>query len=292
MKRILITLAIAALALFTANAEERTKTYEFKNITGIEAEFNYDIYVTHGRSNVITVIYDSMYEDYMSVNHYPMSGTLSLGMKELPRKFRNSEHPNIKVYLEMTAVDDIDLSGASSITFQGEFSSSGLEIELSGASHLQALTVKGRNLSADCSGAANANINGIFTDEVEVEISGAANLTFDGRADSLEGEISGAAQFDGEFEVETCSIECSGAANADLEGSAKELSLDGSGACGIDTRDFKAETVRISLSGASKAKVYASRLLRYDVSRTCKMTYYGDAELENISEDSNIVRGR
>ena len=29
MKRILITLAIAALGLFTANAEERTKTYEF-----------------------------------------------------------------------------------------------------------------------------------------------------------------------------------------------------------------------------------------------------------------------
>ena len=50
MKRILITLTIAVLGLFTANAEERTKTYEFKNITGIEAEFNYEIHVTHGRS--------------------------------------------------------------------------------------------------------------------------------------------------------------------------------------------------------------------------------------------------
>ena len=74
MKRILITLTIAVLGLFTANAEERTRTYEFKNITGIEAEFNYEIHVTHGRSNVITVIYDSMYEGYMYVRHYPMSG--------------------------------------------------------------------------------------------------------------------------------------------------------------------------------------------------------------------------
>ena len=288
----IITFVATVLAVFTLNAEEKTKTYEFKKITGIEAEFNYDIYVTHGRSDVVTVIYDNMYEGYMSVEHYPMSGTLSLEMNELPRKLRNSGHPNIKVYLEMTDVKDIDLSGAASITFQGEFSSSDLKIELSGASHLHALKVKGASLSADCSGASNANIAGIFTDEVEVEISGAADLTFNGRADSLDGEISGAAQFDGEFNVETCSIECSGAASANVEGSVKKLTLDGSGACSIGTKEFIAEDVNISLSGASKAKVYASKTLKYDVSRTCKMTYYGDAELENISEDNNIIRGR
>lgn len=185
----------AALALFTANAEERTKTYEFKNITGIEAGFTYDIHVTHGRSNMVTIVYDSMYEDYMSVNYYGISGTLCLEMNELPRKLRNSSHPNIKVYLEMTKVEDIELSGASSITFEGEFSTTELDLDMSGASHLHSLKIKGTSLSADC-------------------------------------------------------------------------------------------------SGASKAKVYASKHLKYDVSRTCKMTYYGDAELENISEDNNIVRGR
>lgn len=292
MKRILITLAIAALALFTANAEERTKTYEFKNITSIEAGFTYDIHVTHGKSDVVTVIYDSMYEDYMSVNYYSMSGTLCLRMADLPRKFRNSNHPSIKVYLEMSKVEDIDLSGASSITFEGEYSTSELELELSGASHLHSLKIKGTSLSADCSGASNATIEGVFTDDVEMEISGASEMTFYGRAKSFEGDISGAAQLDGEFEVETCSIECSGAANASVEGSAKKLSLDGSGACVMNTRDFIAENVSISLSGASKAKVYASKVLKYDVSRACKMTYYGDAELVNMSEDSNIVRGR
>lgn len=292
MKRMLITLAVAALAYFTADAEEKTKTYEFRNITGIEAGFTYDIYVTHGKSDVVTVVYDSIYEGYMSVNHYGMSGTLSLRMDELPRRLKNTDHPSIKVYLEMTKVEDIDLSGASSITFEGEFTTSELELELSGASHLHALKVKGASLSADCSGASKADIEGIFTDDIEVEISGASELNFYGRAYSLEGDISGAAKFDGEFEVETCSIECSGAANASVEGTAVKLSLDGSGACGIDTRDLAAENVRISLSGASKAKVYASKLLRYDVSRACKMTYYGDAELVNMSEDSNIVRGR
>jgi hypothetical protein len=292
MKRILITLAIAALGLFTANAEERTKTYEFKNITGIEAGFTYDIHVTHGRSNVVTIVYDSMYEDYMSVNYYGISGTLCLQMNDLSRKLRNSSHPNIKVYLEMTKVEDIELSGASSITFEGEFSTSELDLDMSGASHLHSLKIKGTSLSADCSGASNSTIEGYFTDDIDVEVSGASELNFYGRANSLEGDISGAGQFEGEFEVETCSIECSGAAAAIIEGSAKKVSLDGSGACGINTRDFIAEIVNVSLSGASKAKVYASKHLRYDVSRTCKMTYYGDAELENISEDSNIVRGR
>ena len=123
---------------------------------------------------MVTIVYDSMYEDYMSVNYYGISGTLCL---------------------EMTKVEDIELSGASSITFEGEFSTTELDLDMSGASHLHSLKIKGTSLSADC-------------------------------------------------------------------------------------------------SGASKAKVYASKHLKYDVSRTCKMTYYGDAELENISEDNNIVRGR
>ena len=46
-----------------------------------------------------------------------------------------------------------------------------------------------------------------------------------------------------------------------------------------------------SASVKSKAKVYADKELRYDIPRSCKMTYYGNAKLLNQSEDNNVIKG-
>ena len=77
-----------------------------------------------------------------------------------------------------------------------------------------------------------------------------------------------------------------------MEGIAKVMEIDGSGACSINAKDFVADNINISLSGACNAKVHATKILMHDISRACKMTYYGDAELQNLTEDQNIVRGR
>ena len=292
MKRTLIALAFAALAAFTANAEEKTKTYEYKNITGIEAGYTYDIYVTQGKSDVVTIVYEGSYEDYITVNFSERSGVLRLGVEDMPMRLIKQKGESIKVYMDMKQVLDIDLSGAASITFEGTFTTTDLEIELSGASKLKNLNIKGNCLSADLSGASYAYVEGSFANEADVEISGAAKMSFNGKSSSLEGDFSGAAKFDGNINTSDCSIECSGAANVRLEGTAKALEMDGSGACTINAKDLVAEKANISLSGACNAKVHATKTLTHDISRTCKMTYYGDAVLQNLAEDSNIVRGR
>ena len=58
MKRLIITLAAAVLALSAANAEEKTKTYNFGDITGISAGGIYQIHVTEGKSDKVKVVYD------------------------------------------------------------------------------------------------------------------------------------------------------------------------------------------------------------------------------------------
>lgn len=292
MKRTLIALVFATLAAFAANAEEKTKTYEFKNITGIEAGYTYDIHVTQGKSDVVTVVYESTYEDYMTVHFSERTGVLRLGMEEIPKRLIKEKGQSIKVYLDMKQVLGIDLSGAASITFEGSFNTSELEIELSGASKLNDLNVKGISLSGDFSGASYAYIEGTFTDDVDLEVSGASKVTFNGKSSMMEGDFSGAARFEGDIYADKCDIECSGAANARMEGAAKTMEIDGSGACSINAKDFVADKVNISLSGACNAKVHATKILMHDISRTCKMTYYGDAELQNMGEDPNIVKGR
>ena len=291
MGRTLLTLAAALTFIAAASAEEKSKTYSFGKITGIDASFTYEIHVTSGSSDNVEIVFDSEYEPYMKVSYSSYDSSLYLGMDELPRKIRNSNHSPIKVFLKMKEIDEIELSGASSISFDGMFKASDLEVDLSGASHLNGpLKINGRRLSIDASGAANASLTGDFQ-KVEMDISGAANVYFVGNGTEMEGELSGAAKLRFKGEYADSSIECSGAAHLDMEGKGNNLELEGSGACNIDAKDYMVRKASVELSGASKAKVRATDDLLLDVDRTCRLTYYGDPAISHMSSDSNIVRG-
>ena len=284
-------MAVMVAAVFTLNAQEKTKTYKFGDIKSIDAGYSYKIYVTEGSSKEVKVVYDKELEDYMIVNYSALSSELVLRMDDLPRRLRNDNFSNIKVYVKMDEIDDIDLSGAASVSFEGRYKASDLEVGLSGASSLNGLMVTANTLSADCSGASSFNIEGLFKGNVEMELSGAVSGRFSGRGDDFEGELSGACNLDAGLEFRSCDLNCSGASKAELAGKADRLSIDGSGACSIDAKDLNADYASVDLSGASKAKVNADKELRYDIPRSCKITYYGNAKLINLSDDNNVVKG-
>lgn len=291
MKRFFMIMAVMVAAVFTLNAQEKTKTYKFGDIKSIDAGYSYKIYVTEGSSKEVKVVYDKELEDYLIVNYSALSSELVLRMDDLPRRLRNGNFSNIKVYVKMDEIDDIDLSGAASVSFEGRYKASDLDVELSGASSLNGLVVTANTLRADCSGAASFNMEGVFKGNVEMELSGAVNGRFSGRGDDFEGELSGACNLDADLEFRNCDLSCSGASKAELAGKADRLSIDGSGACSIDAKDLNADYASVDLSGASKAKVNADKELRYDIPRSCKITYYGNAKLINLSDDNNVVKG-
>ena len=86
-------------------------------------------------------------------------------------------------------------------------------------------------------------------------------------------------------------IRCSGASSVQIEGSADNGEYECSGASRIEAREFVVKNLKTVLSGASKAEVHATTNLTYSVSRSCKITYYGDAVLKNLSPDSNVIKG-
>lgn len=107
-----------------------------------------------------------------------------------------------------------------------------------------------------------------------LEVSGANNVAVEG--------ISGA-----EFDVEL-----SGAGNVDLKGEVEKLRIELSGAGNIDSKKLKASEVRISVSGAASAEVYATKYLDASVSGVGSINYYGNPEKTetNISGVGSITR--
>lgn len=99
----------------------------------------------------------------------------------------------------------------------------------------------------------------------EVSSSGASTITLDG------------------VKNEQLMIETSGASKIDAAGETKSLEIESSGASKVDVRELRAARVKVSLSGAGHANVYASEEINASVSGASTVTYYGEPKVVNKS---------
>lgn len=88
-------------------------------------------------------------------------------------------------------------------------------------------------------------------------------------------------------------IETSGASKIDAAGETRNLEIESSGASKVDVQQLRASRVKVSLSGAGYANIYASEEVNADVSGASKVTYYGEPKVVNksVSGAGSINKG-
>ena len=108
--------------------------------------------------------------------------------------------------------------------------------------------------SVDVSGANNVTINNISGNDFNMQLSGAGHIYADGDVDNLDAELSGAGS--------------------------------------IDAKSLKAKNVRVTVSGAASADVFAKESLDASVSGVGSIDYFGDPEKTrtNVSGVGSINR--
>lgn len=290
MKRLILSAMFCFAVIASGYAEEKTMTIRSdQRIHSVEASFSYDVFVTYGTSRTVRIEYDEIYEPYIKAEC--VSGKLCLRVQELPAKLRIAERAKLSVYLEMVSIEDIDLSGAAEIVFDGHFDADELDLDLSGSSRLSKLIVDGESLSVDCSGASRFDLSGDFSEDIDMDLSGAVNVSLVASAPELEVDMSGASKIFISGKFTSSDLSCSGAGALEMEGSGKTLAVECSGACNYQAKDFKVKEAEIELGGASKAKVSASEKIVAKLSRASRLIYYGDPEIQTFDQDANIVKG-
>lgn len=86
------------------------------------------------------------------------------------------------------------------------------------------------------------------------------------------------------IECDRFDVDMSGASSIELEGKVDIFNIDLSGAGSIKAKDLIANEVRIDLSGASSASVYAKKKIRGDLSGVGSIDYYGDPEDVDVNK--------
>lgn len=107
----------------------------------------------------------------------------------------------------------------------------------------------------------------------------------DFEVDDLEIDLGGASSAEMNIRADELRVYLNGASSMELEGRAAYLEAEVSGASSLEAYDLKAKTVEVSASGASNAKVNASKRLAVDASGLSTVRYDGDADANVINED-------
>ncbi len=124
------------------------------------------------------------------------------------------------------------------------------------------------------------------------EASGACDITSDGQvtADNMMSfNLSGACGINVDVKCQKVKVECSGSSDVNLKGQTKDFDVSGSGSSDVKAFDLMAENVKIDISGAGDAQVYASVSLDVEVSGSGDVKYKGNATTKQQVSGSGSV---
>lgn len=127
----------------------------------------------------------------------------------------------------------------------------------------------------------------------DIDVSGAIELKNKGtlETENLEIEVSGAADINLKVDVENLDMDMSGASETTLSGKASNFEIDLSGAGELEADKLKSRNVIIDISGAGSAVVNAKKTLNVKVSGAGSVKYKGNPKItKDISGAGSVEK--
>jgi hypothetical protein len=133
------------------------------------------------------------------------------------------------------------------------------------------------------SGATNIKIiNGVSSEKLKINLSGASDFKGDIKAGTLLTELSGASNFKASVQANALSVKGSGACDIEVAGSGDDLILDVSGASSVKMYDYLVKGASVDASGASSVKVNVSGILKVHATGASSIDYKGTATIKDM----------
>lgn len=131
-----------------------------------------------------------------------------------------------------------------------------------------------------------------FKDLEYIDFSGAVEVVSENTLEfsDLQMDVSGAAEIDMSFKADKFDAEFSGASEIDFRGFCRTGYIEISGASEFDAEGLEFEDLNIDLSGASEARVFATGNLRIDASGASSVRYKGGAKVSIDESGASSVK--
>ena len=263
MKKLLLSLFVAG---FTLSAFcQKTETRTVSDFTGIDASNAFEITVTKGNTESLTVEADDNVMPYVrtEVKH----GVLHLFIDN-SKKLKNIKV--LKASIVMKNLDKVTLSGACKLTGNGLFTPDKFNSDCSGATHLD-LQLNTGQMTIKTSGASKINLQADVAGKAKVDMSGASKVTM-------------------ELEAVDVQLDASGVSKIDMNGSASTIHIDASGTSNIKADNFTVKSASVDLSGTSNIKLNVTETLNADASGVSSIYYKGSPVINAKTSGASKIR--
>ncbi|GHT08866.1 DUF2807 domain-containing protein [Bacteroidia bacterium] len=248
MKKVSLISMMSIFMVLTAWSQRTVET-NLKEFTSINASGVFDIVLTQGNSESLSIEADEELIPY--VKYDVSAGVLKLWLKK--NELKNIKKP--KAFVTLKELNSLNLSGACSVNGTGVFPSKKCKI--------------------DCGGATKVNIQ-VKTGELLIDLSGASNLQVgvqDAKNVSLDASGASKTNISATSGIKKMNVDASGSSNVKLSGNAESLVIGVSGAGKVDAEQFGANEADITATGASRVKVGVIKGLKADASGASRIQY-------------------
>ena len=208
-------LGLSSLAFAQLITEER----DVSGFTRIRSAGAMNLEITQGGSESLTLEFSDKYQD--KIDTRVENGTLIIETRDVNRSlfslFRrnSSEQDVLRGVISVNNLEGLELSGAVNATLN-DLDTESLELSMSGAADVSAAG-RAENLMIDGSGAVNVDAAGLRANSVNVEISGAGDVSVCAE-EGLNASLSGAGTVSYYGEPAATEFETSGASDVEAKG--------------------------------------------------------------------------
>lgn len=204
-----------------------TRTFDLDDFTGVEigSQFEGVVVVDDGEAFDVEVIADDNFFEHMDID---VRGENLRVQAKQGTDF--GDVTELSVSVTLPALRHLDVSGASDVSVEYHSNTE-------------------RKVSIDASGASNLDVRRLDAAELVLDLSGASDLSIDGRTSSIEVDLSGASDLDlSGLETATANVDLSGASSMEF-GEVDSVTGDLSGASSLTLPD--GASVYVEASGGS-----------------------------------------
>jgi hypothetical protein len=215
-----------------------TKDFDLKSFTKIDVGGAFEVEITRGDAFKVSVSAD----DFPHIRVEKSDDTLIIRRQGIEWFAPFHSRPTATVTLPF--LTDLNISGASQVKFQNFQSDADLKLTLSGASHVEAVSISAGGL--------------------ELKVTGASSLTGDIKA------------------TKDAKLEASGASRIELTGTAANTVIKVNGASKAELSQFPAQNADLEISGASNASINLNGRLDADISGASNLLWSGNPVMGDI----------
>lgn len=233
MKKLLFALftfisicSFAQLETITGNGNIKKETREVSGFSGVALSGSMNVKISYGSSNSITVEGDENLLPYIETK--VEDGVLQIKRMNKVREFKTRS--KLMVYVSLTKVTELRVSGSGNITGNGDFSNEGkTTIAVSGSGNIDVEINSFKETKIAISGSGNVTIKGKSTNNIDANISGSGNIDCsDVACDDVFAHVSGSGSIK-VYANKSIDARVSGSGNIYYKGSATNINLRSSG---------------------------------------------------------------